>query len=184
MAVSNNALPFGLREVKVTPINTDGTYGTRVKLPAGQTFSFTESEDFEELRGDDRLIAERGAGPLVDWDLEAGGISLNAYQVITGGVIEETGVDPDVVKTYTKDGYDQRPYFRVEGRAISDSGGDIHCVLFRCRANGDISGEFADGSFWVTSISGRAYPPVEADAQGKFPLYKFQQNQSETELPA
>lgn len=182
MTLAVNALPFGLREVVLNRIQADGTLGPDIKLPASRTFSFSETEDFEELRGDDRLIAERGQGPSVDWDLEAGGISLQAYQVMAGGEITDEGTDPALERVYSKGGYDVRPYFQVRGRAISDSGGDVMCTVFRCRANGDISGEFTDGSFWLTSCSGRGYPPVEANAEGKFPLYEFRQRQTAAQI--
>lgn len=176
MAVPATALPFGLRHVKLTPINTDGTLGTPVQLPVSQTFTFAETEDFEELRGDDKVKAERGQGPTIDWELGAGGISMEAYQVLAGGTISETGTSPDVTKTFAKDAYSERPYFRVEGQAISDSGGDFHAVVFRCRATGDLNGEMSDGSFWITNASGRGYPD-EANANR---LYEFRQNETAT----
>lgn len=179
MGLADNALPFGLRECVLTPINDDGTLGTKVKLPAGRTFSFAEAEDFEELRGDDKLITVRGQGPTINWDLEAGGISLAAYQVMAGGTIVEEGTEgTDLRRTLSKGGYDQRPFFKVEGRAISDSGGDVHCVLYRCRATGDISGEFSDGAFWLTSCSGRSLP----DENNGNALYDFVQYEQATAI--
>jgi len=156
MALADPALPFGLRDVKVRPIDSAGVVGTSVDLPNGRTFSFTETEDFEELRGDDKTVAVRGKGSGVDWDLEAGGISLAAYKVIAGGTSTTTGTTPNIKTTFTKKSTDARPYFQVEGQAISDSGGDFHVVLRRCRATGDLSGELADGAFWLTGASGRA----------------------------
>lgn len=178
MALTENALPFGLRQVVLTKINEDGTLGDKVRLPASRTFSFSEAEDFEELRGDDRLITVRGQGPSVNWELEAGGISLAAYQVIAGGTITESGTTPETTRTFRKGGYDQRPFFRVEGRAISDSGGDVHCVLHRCRATEDISGEFTDGEFFLTNAEGQALPDEANDNI----LYEFIQNEQETEI--
>lgn len=177
MSLAETVLPFGLRHVKLTPIDTDGTLGTPVRLPVSQTFSFAETEDFEELRGDDKVKAERGQGPTVDWELAAGGISFEAFTVLAGGSITESGVSPDLVKTFAKGGYDARPYFRVEGQAISDSGGDLHCVVFRCRCNSDINGEMADGSFWITNASGRGYP----DEANNDRLYEFRQHETATD---
>lgn len=170
-------LPFGLREVQLTPIANDGTLGTAVKLPNARTFSFSEAEDFEELRGDDGLVAVHGMGAAVDWELEGGGLSFEAVQVMYGGTITETGVDPDIEKTFTKKGKDQRPYFQVEGRAISDSGGDVVGLLFRCRCTGELSGEMADGAFWLTGASGRAMPKEDTDE-----LYSFEQRPTAAEL--
>lgn len=173
MAIATTALPFGLRDVKVRPVDGTGQPGIGVDLPNAQTFSFSESEDFEELRGDDGLVAVHGLGASVDWELESGGIPMEAYVIMYGGAITESGVSPAAVKTYDKLGRDERPYFYVEGQAISDSGGDVHAVLYRCRATGELSGEFSDGSFFVSSSSGQALPRESDDK-----LYSLIQNET------
>lgn len=175
-------LPYGLRDVKLTPYTTAAATAlgtTSVDLPNSRTLSFAEAEDFEELRGDDGVVTVRGKGPGVDWDLEGGGISFEAVQVMYGGTITETGISPAKVKTYRKLSTDVRPFFQAEGQSISDSGGDVHCVLHRCRATKDLKGEFGEGSFFLTGASGVALPSkVPADLNA---LYDFVQN--ETEVP-
>lgn len=178
MALSDTALPYGLREVELTPIDEAGVAGTPVKLPNSQTLSFEEAEEFTELRGDDQLVAVRGSGPVVNWSLEAGGISLDAYKVLTGGDIAEDGTTPDATRTLTKKGTETRPYFKVRGRAISDSGGDIVCVLGRCRATGSLSGDFGDGEFFITSCDGQALPDPGNDDI----VYEFIQNETAAAL--
>jgi hypothetical protein len=155
MPLTTIPLPFGLRDVKVRPLTVEAA-GTSVDLPNARTFSFSEAEDFEELRGDDGVAAVRGLGAGVDWELENGGISFEAVKTMYGGTIAETGTTPAIKKTFTKLETDARPYFQVEGQAISDSGGDFHVLLYRCRCTGELSGEMADGSFWLTGASGRA----------------------------
>ena len=99
MAIATTALPYGLREVKVYPL-VDGTdaFSTGVKLPNSQTFSFSEAEEFTELRGDDTLVAIRGKGPKIEWSLESGGISLAAYVVMVGGTLSLTGITPNQIR--------------------------------------------------------------------------------------
>jgi len=159
MALPDYALPFGLREVVLTPITDAGVLVTAdaCALPASRTFSFTEAEDFEELQGNDRTEASHGAGPTVDWELEGGGISMKIWKIMSGGTITESGVSPAMVRKYTKKTSQQRPYFQVEGRAISDNGGDVHGVVYRCKADGDLELELANGSFALTSASGKGY---------------------------
>lgn len=176
MAIADNALPYGLRDVKLTPISDAGTIGTFVDLPASRTLSWTETEDFEELRGDDQVQAERGNGATVDWDLEQGGISLEAYAVLAGGAVAESGVSPNVVRTYSKTSSHSRPYFRIDGQAINDNGGDTHVVIYKAKATGDIGGEFSDGAFLLTSASGRGYP----NTAGK--VYDIVQNETATAI--
>lgn len=176
------ALPYGLRDVKLTPYTNGGatTLGTPVDLPNARTFSFSEAEEFTELRGDDKVVTTRGQGAQVEWDLEAGGLSFDALKVMAGGTVAETGVTPNIVKTFTKKVTDARPFFQVEGQAISDTGGDMHCRLPRCRVTGNIEGEFGDGSFFLTSGSGVALPSLVTGEEDT--LYEFVQNETVTAI--
>lgn len=178
MALTNTPLPFGLRDVKISPMPAGSeTPGTAVDLPNARTFSFTETSDSEELRGDDGVVAVHDLGAGVDWELESGGVPLEAIAAMYGGEISSTGTTPDQVKTYTKLDNDARPYFQVEGQAISDSGGDFHVVLFKAKATGELSGEMSDGAFWLTGASGRA---IGRTSDRK--LYEFVQNETETAI--
>lgn len=182
MALTTTPLPYGLRDVKVTPYTTDAatTLGTGVDLPNARTFSFSEAEEFTELRGDDKVVTTRGKGSAVDWDLEAGGLSFEALKVLVGGTITESGVTPNQKKTFQKKVTDARPFFQVEGQAISDSGGDLHCVLDRCRSTGNLEGAFGDGEFFLTSGSGVALPSNRTGRTDV--LYEFVQNETATAI--
>jgi hypothetical protein len=158
MALTIVPLPYGLRDVKLYTITGLVTSSTGVDLPNARTFSFAESETFSELRGDDGLQAVRGQGNSVNWKLESGGVSLDAVKVIYGGNVTTTGTTPAQKKQFDKIYTDARPYFAVEGQAISDSGGDFHVRLHRCRATGDLTGDLADGQFWLTGAQGVALP--------------------------
>jgi hypothetical protein len=93
---------------------------------------------------------------------------------MAGGTIVESGSDNTAKKVYSKKSTDARPYFRVEGQAISDSGGDVHVILYKCKCTGDLSGEFSDGNFHLTSASGVGI----GDANDN--LYDFVQNATAT----
>jgi hypothetical protein len=177
----DTALPYGVRDVKLTKYtDASGTVlgSTSVDLPNMQTFSFSESEEFQELRGDDRVVTTRGQGAQIEWSLESGGISLKAWEILTGGTIIESGTTPARKVILRKMSTDSRPFFRVEGQIISDSGGDIHAIVYRCRANDTIEGEFADGEFFVTSASGVGLALLD---EGFDLLYDIVQN--ETAVP-
>lgn len=174
----DTALPFGMRDTKVVPYTTAAltTLGTAVDTPNARSVSFSESEDFEELRGDDKVIAIRGLGPSVEWEMESGGISVPAYKEMNGGTTSTTGVSPAQVTTYTKKATDQRPYIQVAGQSMSDSGGDFHVVLPRARSSNGVEGELADGAFWLTSASGVALPALKTGDVDT--LYKFVLNET------
>lgn len=170
-------LPYGMRDVKITPYSAAGVLGTPVDLPAMQTFSWSEAEEFATLRGDDTTVAIRGRGATGTWEVEAGGISLEAFVVFAGGTITNSGTTPARIKKLAKTTDDVRPYFKAEGQAISDSGGDFHALLYKCRATGEIGGEHADGEFFVTSLSGE----MIGDATKK--LYDLTQNETAVAIP-
>jgi hypothetical protein len=156
----DTGLPYGLRDVSITPF-TDAkatTLGTAIDYPTARSLSFEESEDFEELRGDDKLVAIRGKGAAVDWEMENGGVTLPVWKNMAGGTLTTTGVTPNTVTVYRKKVTDQRPYFKSEGQSINDDGGDFHGILYKARASDKLSGEMADGSFWLSQASGTALP--------------------------
>jgi len=154
MPISAYALPYGLRDVKLKALSSSEVLGSAVDLPVSRTFSFEDAEDFEDLRGDDTLVATHGQGAQVNWELESGGISLEAAAVLLGGTISQTGTTPNVIKKLAKVATDARPYFQVEGQSISDSGGDFHIKLYKCKVTGNFSGEMAEGSFWISNCTG------------------------------
>jgi hypothetical protein len=185
------SLPYGLRDVKLIeyPTLAADSFGTAlVDLPNAQTLSFTETEEYTELRGDDQLVASHGQGAQLDAELESGGISMEAYKVINGGQIVETGITPNQVKRYRKLVTDQRPYFVAIGKSISDSGGDFHTVMYRVRATGDVGGEFADGAFLVPTSALTGFPClVEGDVDGDEilgALYDFIQHETISDIVA
>lgn len=154
-------LPFGLRDTRLRAF-TDAAATTLaasgVDFPVARSLSFEEAEDYEELRGDDKVVAIRGKGASVDWEMENGGISLGAYKTMAGGTITVTGVSPATVTSFRKLSTDARPYFKAEGQSMNDNGGDFHIVLHKCRASEGLEGELAEGAFWLTGSSGTALP--------------------------
>ena len=91
-------LPYGMRDLKLTAYAdaAGSTLGTTVlDLPNMRTLSFSETEEFEELRGDDRVVTTRGRGAVVEWELEAGGLSLDVWKALSGGTITDSGTTPN-----------------------------------------------------------------------------------------
>ena len=176
------AYPFGMRDIGLTPFtdSTLETLGTMVKVPAARTMSWTEAEDFEPLRGNDKTITSRGLGASVEWEMEGGGISLTALKIIIGGTITDTGTTPAQIRKFRKSANDSRPFFKAEGQAISDSGGDVHAILYRCRATGDVEYSFSDGQWFLTQCSGEAFPSQAVATLDA--LYDIIQNETVTAI--
>lgn len=159
-----DALPYGVRDCKLTPYNdAQGSVldNESIDLPNMQTLTFSEKEEFQELRGDDKLITTRGKGAQVDWSIEAGGMSVKAWAVLTGADVIEAGLTPNRKIILRKKATTTRPFFRIDGRIVSDSGGDVHVRIYRCRCNDSIQGDFKDGEFFVTSAGGVGLPLLD-----------------------
>jgi hypothetical protein len=173
-----SSLPFGLRDVVLFALDASGArVSPGVDLPASRTFSFKQTVKAEELMGDDIIVAAHDYEPKVEWELEGGGISLEAYSIIAGGTVTTTGTTPSTKKTYTKLTTQGRPYFEVEGQAISDSGGDMHAIVYRCKADGDLDGKFENGAFYLTKAGGKGYGRLDNSK-----LFEFIQNETTTAI--
>lgn len=148
--------PYGLHRVWITPYtDTDGSVlgETSYRLPLGRTLAFTENEDNDTLDGDDKAsVAVQGKGATVAGSLEAGGLDLTTFAIITGGQLIESGVEPNLKRSVLKRGSDSRPYWRAQGQVISNGGGDNVITIFRCKANGKIQADSKYGAFMVPSI--------------------------------
>lgn len=166
MALTVIPLPYGLRDVKVATLDGTGTKGTLVDLPNAQTLEFEETTVTQELRGDDKVAAKRTTVEAVSWTLESGGISFEASVVMFGGTITATGTAPAQKKVWTRLDTDAYPDFFVEGQAMSESGGDFHTVLYRCKAE-NMSGSHTDGEFWVSHAEGTGIGSLNATSLGK-----------------
>lgn len=178
------SVPFGLRDLKFTRYADVGATvldTTVIDLPIVRSLSFSETEDFNELRGDDALQSTHGSGPIVEWEIESGGISAEAWSVMSGGVVTVSGVAPNRFKRIRKNQTQIRPWFKIEGQSISDFGGDMHCVIWRCRVTDTIEGEFQDGDFFLTGASGQGLGSLMTSNLGD--LYEFIQNETETAIP-
>jgi len=140
---------FGIREIKLT--DADGT--NVVVLPSGIVMHFTEQIQTEEFKAEDIRIAARSFTVGVNWELEAGGISLAAYAKLTGRTATPSGSTPNRLTTFNAVAGGEFPYLRVYGRALDDATRDIHCKIYRCKLT-SIEGTFRQGQFWVTSCAG------------------------------
>ncbi len=165
--------PFGLRDVKIT--NIAGT--TQVDLPAAQELTVTPRLVGGELKGDDSLKAVVAFVEAAEWNLAAGGISLDALAVITGQAVSVSGSTPSEKTTLNLAAGDAMPYFKIYGKSMGDGADDVHVKLFKCKVTGNIEGAFAGGSFYITKLNGVA---VDDGSNGVMDII---QNETATTLP-
>lgn len=156
---------FGLREVKLT----DTSGGSATFLPAALLLAFRERVTTEEFAAAGKLVAVRSFVAALEWDLEAGGIDLWAWGMLTGR--NPTGT---TTQTWAR-GADEFPYFRIYGRSAGDTGGDVHGVIYRAKVT-HLEGSMRQGEYLVTACAGIAVP----DSAGK--LYDFFQHATAVSL--
>jgi hypothetical protein len=144
--------PFGLREIRLV-----SAAGEIVHLPAAMKLGFALAVVFNELRQDDLLRAIVTVEDRIDWSLEAGGISLAAWALMTGYSVAESGTAPSRASRLRLMGNHTYPFFRIYGKSVGDNLlDDIHVKLHKCKLAEPLEGEFADGEFYVTKCAGKS----------------------------
>ena len=182
MAAVPDPLPYGLRRIMITPyLDEQGSILGPVsyRLPIAQTMAFSETEEYDELRGDDKLVAIHGRGAQVDGSFEAGGLPLVPWSILSGATIIEEGVAPTRKTRVRKRGTDSRGYFRTDGQIISDSGGDLHARIYRCKCSGRLTADFRGGAFQTTAMDFRGLPMPDDENDN---LYELIRNETKTAL--
>jgi hypothetical protein len=142
---------FGLRELKIT--NADGS-GV-VALPIALIMHITPRIESAQFAAEGLVVGVAATLVAVDWEIEAGGISLDALAKLVGDSAAAAGSAPNRSLTLSADAGVLFPYVRVYGRAVGEGSDDIHCKLWRCKLT-SIEGTFRVGEFWVTSAAGVA----------------------------
>lgn len=150
MAAPNPGKPFGMYDIKVTDIT--GT--TQVDLPAAMKLTFKERLKTGELSGDDKLQAVASFLEAIEWELEAGGISLEAWAIMTGRTLVTAGTSPAETKTLTGSGATRLPYFKLYGRSLGDGDDDVHILIYKAKVTDGLEGTLGDGEFLTTGVKG------------------------------
>ena len=173
MALTGTIRNFGLRDIKLTPLPS----GTQVDLPAAMTLSFKEALISGEMHGDDVVQAVVAITDKVEWELEAGGLSLEAIKVMTGRTIALTGTSPNQKNVVLARAGDTMPYFKIYGKSVGDGADDVHVLIYKAKLTDGLEGEWKDGEFYVQKCSG-----IAVDDGTK--LYEIVQNETATTVPA
>lgn len=163
---------YGCRDIKITSL--DGA--TQVDLPASQEITWEEDIVEDSLDGDDVTVAQTAFIKAIDFSLSAGGISLEAYALLTGETVVTAGLTPNRTQTLERHGGKSFPYVKVYGRAIGSSNDGMHLIFPKAKMN-SLSGGFSNQSYLVTSGDGKAV----ADASNV--IAKYIKLETDAELP-
>lgn len=166
---------FGLYDIKLT--NIAGT--SQVDLPYAQAMGFNERLVSGELRGDGKTVAVVSEADAVEASLEAGGISLEAYALMTGRTATESGTTPTRTNTLSGSGAERFPYFKIYGKSLGDGEGDVHVKLHKCKLTSGLEGNLADGEFVMSNVGS-----IVCIDDGSNGIYDIVQNEDAADLPA
>lgn len=172
-----DALVFGLREVKIYDPNV--TSG--VSLPVARILRVSERVASENFLAEGIQVGVQSFTERLDWELEAGGISLAAWSKLTGRALSQVGSTPNrtqdiVALGNAAVGPSTYPYIRIWGRSVGDAGDDVFIDIMRAKVTA-LSGEFRDTQFVVTRCAGVGV----RDNIGRF--YRVQQRETAAVLP-
>ncbi len=166
--------PFGIHDIKLT--NMAGN--NQVDLPYAQTMQISERLVSGELRGDGRTVSVVSEVDALECSLEAGGISLEAYALMTGRSATESGSTPNRTNTLTGSGSSRLPYFKVYGKSLGDGDDDVHVKLFKCKLTAGLEGSLADGEFLMSGLGS-----IICIDDGDNGIWDIVQNETAGDLP-
>jgi hypothetical protein len=168
--------PFGLNDVKIA----DAAGTTIVDLPAAQTLKFGETVVTKELEGDDQVVAQATRLTGIEGTLEAGGLPLEAYAIMTGRTASESGASPNRTNTLVLAGGSSLPYFMIYGKSLGEASDSMNVILYKCKLTKAMEGTFKNGEFLTTSVEFRA---VDNGVEGQG-IMSITMNETAADLPA
>jgi hypothetical protein len=143
-------MPFGLKEIKLK------VGSTVVELPAGLTLKFKEKMVTGRGRGGDRLRALASAPDGVEWEMEALGISLEAYALMSGLTAVSAGSTPDETLTLASSDTNRYPYFDIYGKALGVGADDVHYHIINAKLTDGMEAPLQDAEFTKSAYKGEA----------------------------
>jgi hypothetical protein len=150
MSAPNDPNTFGLNEIIV--VSMDGL--SQAPLPSARTLEFEEEVVTGDSTGDDQISAIATIPVGVKGKIEKGGISLDAYEIMTGHTYTPSGSTPNQVGNFDADS-PRYPYFQVFGRSLGDEGDDVHIHLKKVKLTSGLKGSFAYGEFLSSEMEFR-----------------------------
>lgn len=138
--------PFGFRAAYVQKGSTI------VHFLAPQTFQFRATVTTNVLRGADRNVERQTRITGLEGTLTNGGIPLEAFALMTGSVIAETGSGSTLVQTLPIVAGQNLPDFKLVGKALTKTG-DVWAELPAICLTQMPQGSFGDNQYLVSQMN-------------------------------
>lgn len=143
---------FGLADCKIQTWASAGTYSGSIQdVMSVQALNVTMQQVSAILTGDDQITATAANSIGGQAVFRFGGISLDAYAIMTGKAV---GTISSVEQVQIKGG-DRMPYFGIIGKALAAEGaGDFWYYLPKCKITGDFNlGQMEYGTFAIPEVT-------------------------------
>lgn len=144
-------MPFGMKEIKLQVGS-----GALVELKSSLMLKFKEKFVSGEGRGGDRLVAIASAKDGVEWEMEATGVTIAAYALMTGLTASAASTTPNQTLTLQSTTTNRYPYFTIYGRALGVGVDDVHYKIINAKLTEGMDAPLADGEFTKSAFKGEA----------------------------
>lgn len=137
--LAKESVILGINDAKISPITVDDstalTYGAAIDVPGITEIKVTPSFVEKELRGDEQVKDNYSKLDFIDWSFANSILSLDVLAILIGGTVTSGGVTPNQKQTYKLKNTDKPKYFKLEGKSDYADVGDVHVVLYKCKAS-------------------------------------------------
>jgi len=160
---------FGLRQIVLQSADEL----TVIELDAGRTLTFSEEFINDELLGNDRVVAVATFPKKLTWELEGGGLQLEALALMFGETITTSGVTPNRIEEMVRSAGTVSPYFTIMGRSVTAGSDAVHVIIPMAKVTG-YERNAEQEAFGLMVISGEAID----DGSGLYVIRKLETDAS------
>lgn len=152
--MSQDSYKFGLKDCKVAPWTSTGSYGTLVDVPAINMMSADTKTTNAELPGDDAIVDVHAKNISGNVSIKFGFKDLAVLEVLTGKTIL-AGANYDALVISN----DNFPYFGICGH-VDDTQGGANNMLFvaKCKILEGIKFSMQYGQYWTPEMACECVP--------------------------
>jgi hypothetical protein len=141
MAISHVSKLYAVTDAKIAAVTADvsggsTTYGSLIDVPGIKSVRIGGTVNTKELRGDNTLLDVNSTLESVTLEFEYAKLNLDAFAVLMGGAVTDSGTGSTEVATYNLLNTSTPSYFKFEGKTptagVDEVAGDGHIVLWKC----------------------------------------------------
>lgn len=165
MAISHTSKAYAVEDAKIAAVTADPaggstTYGSLIDVSGIKSVAFGTDINNVELRGDNSLLDSNATLVGVTVTFEYAKMNLDAYAVMLGGTVTDSGTGSTEVATYRRLNTNSFGYFKFEAKTptagADEVAGDLHIVLYKCMISGGTLFGMAEEDYQTFSVEAKA----------------------------